>query len=157
MIAIDTNVLLRYLLQDDEAQAEKAGQLINGPTKVLITDVVLVETLWTLKGKKYRLDKAGVLKLLNSLFKEPNLYFEDGPTVWMALNDYRQAQAIKVGSKRKEADFSDALIVNKARYHAAATNGTQTRTYTFDLAAQVLPGAMRPSASKSIAARSRVW
>ena len=117
MIAIDTNVLLRYLLQDDEAQAEKAGQLINGPTKVLITDVVLVETLWTLKGKKYRLDKAGVLKLLNSLFEEPNLYFEDGPTVWRALNDYRQAQAIKVGSKRKEADFSDALIVNKARYH----------------------------------------
>ncbi len=51
MIAVDTNVLLRYLLWDDE-QATKADKLINGSTHVLITDFVLAETLWTLKGKK---------------------------------------------------------------------------------------------------------
>jgi len=56
MIAIDTNVLLRYLLQDDEKQSELARQVILGSDEALITGVVLVETIWTLKGKKYRLD-----------------------------------------------------------------------------------------------------
>ena len=53
MIAIDTNILLRYLLNDNEEQSRKARRLIKGENKVLVTDVVLVETLWTLKGKKY--------------------------------------------------------------------------------------------------------
>ena len=51
MIAVDTNVLLRYLLNDDQSQAAIAEKLINGKEIVLITDVVLVETIWTLKGK----------------------------------------------------------------------------------------------------------
>lgn len=57
MIAIDTNVLLRYLLQDDEEQAAKASKIILGSERVLITDVVLTETVWTLKGKRYNLTK----------------------------------------------------------------------------------------------------
>ena len=57
MIAVDTNVLLRYLLNDDAAQAHIAANLIKGDDMVLITDVVLAETLWTLSGKKYRLNK----------------------------------------------------------------------------------------------------
>ena len=57
MIAVDTNVLLRYLLNDDAAQADMAANLIKGGDTVLITDVVLVETLWTLSGRKYRLNK----------------------------------------------------------------------------------------------------
>jgi len=61
VIAIDTNVLLRYLLWDDKTQAAKADKLINGSTPVLITDVVLVEALWILKGKKYKLDKTAII------------------------------------------------------------------------------------------------
>jgi len=60
----------------------QGGQLIKGSTPVLITDVVLVETLWTLKGKKYRLNKKAIIDVLNSLFEEPNICFEDGQTVW---------------------------------------------------------------------------
>lgn len=52
MIAIDSNILLRYLLGDDKQQAEKADIIINGGEKVLITDVVLAEVLWTLAGRK---------------------------------------------------------------------------------------------------------
>ncbi len=44
MIAIDTNVLLRYLLDDDPQQSPKATALIKSGKPVLITDVVLVET-----------------------------------------------------------------------------------------------------------------
>ena len=55
MIAVDTNILLRYLLGDDEQQAEKPSSLINGDDLVLITDVVLAEVVWTLAGRKYHL------------------------------------------------------------------------------------------------------
>lgn len=73
MIAIDTNVLLRYLLQDDEKQAIQASQLILGSEKVLITDVVLIETVWTLKGRRYNLNKDKVIQVIHALFAEPNL------------------------------------------------------------------------------------
>jgi len=43
--------------------------------------------------------------------KEPNIGFEDGPAVWLALNDYRNAKPVN----GKEADFADALIVNKSK------------------------------------------
>ena len=144
MIAIDTNVLLRYLLWDDKKQAAKADKLINGTAPVLITDVVLAEALWTLKGKKYKLDKTAVIDVLNSLFEEPNICFEDGQTVWRALSDYRQAKPVKVGNKKKEADFSDALIVNKAKFYAMEKRETLNGVYTFDLAARIIPGTAAP-------------
>ena len=50
MIAVDTNVLLRYLLHDDEAQAVRADAVFDAGETVLVTDVVLVETMWTLSG-----------------------------------------------------------------------------------------------------------
>lgn len=140
MIAIDTNVLLRYLSCDQKTQAAKADKLIDGSTPVLITDVVLVETLWTLKGEKYELDKAEMIDVLNSLFQEPNIRFEDAQTVWRALNDYRQAKPVRVGNKKKEADFPDALIVNKAKFHAMEKGEVLNGVYTFDRAARVIPG-----------------
>ena len=54
MIAVDTNVLLRYLLNDDPEQSPRAATLFSGEKKILVTDVVLVETIWTLKGKKQK-------------------------------------------------------------------------------------------------------
>lgn len=144
MIAIDTNVLLRYLLDDDIKQSKKASALITGTNKVLLTDIVLTETIWTLKGKKYKLDKGSIVKVINTLFAEPNIIFEDGQTVWRALSDYTKAKSIKVGSKRKEADFPDALIVNKAKYVANMLNDELDVVYTFDVASQELPGTREP-------------
>ena len=144
MIAIDTNVLLRYLLDDDASQSKKATSIIAGQSKVLITDIVLTETIWTLKGKKYNLDKESIIKVINTLFSEPNIIFEDGQTVWRALSDYKQAKSKKVGNKRKEADFPDALIVNKAAFVANKLNDVLDGVYTFDLALQTIPGAKKP-------------
>ena len=140
MIGIDTNVLLRYLLGDDETQAAKVEKLLSGKQPVLITDVVLVETIWTLKGKKYQLKKPELVALIQALFKEPNIRFEDGQTVWMALNDYWKVKP--TGSK--EADFSDALIVQKAKFTASQQKVDFGGVYTFDVAAQKLPGAKAP-------------
>lgn len=144
MIAIDTNVLLRYLLNDDRAQSKRASELILGDTSVLITDVVLVETVWTLKGKRYNLDKEAVVNVIYSLFAEPNIVFEEGQAVWRATCDFKNAKSIKSGGKRKEADFPDALIVNKARHIANAAGSSFGGVYTFDTAEQQIPGTEKP-------------
>jgi predicted nucleic-acid-binding protein len=66
-------VLLRYLLQDDKDQARKAAALITGPDTVLVTDVVLVETIWVLTGRRYGLDRDAVARVISALFEEPNM------------------------------------------------------------------------------------
>lgn len=144
MIAIDTNVLLRYLLQDDVRQSSKANQLIEGNNNVLVTDIVLAETIWTLKGKKYSLSKEDFLLVVEQLFKEPNIVFEDGQTVWRALNDFRNSSLIKVGSKKKDVDFSDALILEKAKYDCSRKNQTFDGLFSFDVAAQQIDGIKKP-------------
>ncbi len=140
MIAVDTNVLLRYLLEDDAEQSSKANHLIANKGKVLITDAVLVETIWTLRGKKYQLSKSELIGVVQALFQEPNIRFENGQVVWLALNDYRNAKPVK----GKEADFADALIVNKSRYIADKQGYSFGGVYTFDRAAQKIPGAKAP-------------
>ena len=144
MIAIDTNVLLRYLLQDDEKQAIQASQLILGSEKVLITDVVLIETVWTLKGRRYNLNKDKVIQVIHALFAEPNLVFEDSLAVWAALKDFTNAKSIKAGGKTKQADFPDALVINKAKRHAQRNKLNLTSVFTFDKAAQEIEGTIEP-------------
>jgi predicted nucleic-acid-binding protein len=144
VIAVDTNVLLRYVLQDERAQEAKARRIIRGSALVLVTDVVLVEALWTLKGPKYRASNEDQITVVEGLFREPNIRFEDAPTVWRALHDYRTAESVKVGGKRKNADFADALIVNKARLVAQTTSDHLKGVYTFDAAARAIDGTKAP-------------
>ena len=133
MIAIDTNVLLRYLLRDDETQAERARRIVECGERVLITDVVLAETVWTLAGRRYRAPRVDLIDLVNNLLQDANLRFEDDEVVWSALQAYR----------RTEADFADALIVRKAQKTAAG--GDELSAFcTFDDAALQLPGAVEP-------------
>ena len=140
MIAIDTNVLLRYLLQDDPKQSGKAGSLINGEEDVLVTNVVLAETLWTLCGKKYNATQSNVVSTIQALFEEPKIIFEDPQTVWKTLDDYVKSN----GKKHKKIDFQDALILNCAKKYAFQRAEELSGFYTFDKAAQRLPGAMTP-------------
>ena len=139
MICIDTNVLLRYLLRDDEAQAVRADSVVNGDETVLIPDVVLVEAVWTLAGSKYRLGKSDIVATIESLFGEPNVRFENDQVVWSALRAFRNAAPVRVGKRNREADFADALIVYKALHTASAANDTLRAVYTFDVAARQLP------------------
>ena len=135
MIAIDTNVLLRYLLDDDKAQSAKAQKLIRQHERILLTDAILVETIWTLTGKRYNLDKDDICQVVTHLFEEPALCFEDNQTVWRALCDFRNAKPVKVGRKRKAADFADAFIVNKSRWVAENAGHLFQGLYSFDAAA----------------------
>ena len=139
MIAVDTNVLLRYLLHDDEAQAARANAVFDAAETVLITDVVLAETVWTLSGRKYRLAKAELVAVLEQLFSEPNIRFEDDQTVWRALQAYRNTTPADEAGSRKGAGFADALIVFKALRTASDSAETLNGVYTSDAAMGQLP------------------
>ena len=133
MIAVDTNVLLRYLLRDNEVQAEKARHIFERAERVLITDVVLAETMWTLVGRRYRAVKADLVAVVDNLLQDPKVCFEDDDVVWKALQAYRKT----------DADFADALIVHKA-LKTVAINGELDTVYTFDNAALQLPNTAKP-------------
>lgn len=144
MIAIDTNVLLRYLLEDDDLQFKKATKIINGKELILVTDVVLLETIWTLTGKKYKQTKNDIIKVIIALFEEPNICFESDHTIWKSLVDYREAKPVKINGKNKEAGFADSLIVNKSRFISIAKLEEFNGLYTFDVAALEIPGTRKP-------------
>ena len=144
MIAVDTNVLLRYLLHDDEAQAARADALFDDGEAVLITDVVLAETVWTLSGRKYRLGRAELAVVLERLFGEPSIRFEDDRVVWRALQAWKNAPPTVEAGRSKGAGFADALIVFKAVQAASGAGEAMKGVYTFDEAMQNLPHTAPP-------------
>ena len=144
MIAVDTNVLLRRLLNDDAKQAEKARQLFETQESVLITDVVLAETIWTLTGKRYGARKEDLAAVVTGLLEEHNVVFESRQAVWSALNDYLDAVPVKTASGVRTADLADALVVNKAKITAQQRDEPYGGTYTYDQAALALEGTKAP-------------
>lgn len=103
MIGIDTNVLLRLLLNDSPAQNKRIDNLLaeygQSEASVHIADVVLAETLWVLRTA-YRQPKAALQEALSALLAEPAFHFENRSAVTQALEEFGQAQA----------GFSDCLI-----------------------------------------------
>ena len=73
MIGIDTNILLRLWLNDDPAQNKRIDALLashgSEPGSLLVTDVVLVEAIWTLKSA-FAQDKAAQLMAVRSLLED---------------------------------------------------------------------------------------
>jgi predicted nucleic-acid-binding protein len=144
MIAVDTNVLLRRLLNDDADQAQRAHQLFEKQESILIPDVVLAETIWTLKGKRYKASKDDLVAMVIGLLEEPNVVFESRQAVWSAVNDYVEAPPVKTADGVRTADLADALVVNKAKVTAQRRGEHYGGTYTYDLAALSLDGMKQP-------------
>ena len=57
---------------------------------MLITDVVLAETVWTRTGRQYCATRVDLIDLVNNLLQDANLYFEDDEVVWSALHALSQ-------------------------------------------------------------------
>ena len=125
-------------------QAAQADAIFNTAETILITDVVLVETVWTLVGRKYRLAKSDTVLALERLFSEPNVRFEDDRVVWRALQVYRNSGPAGDAPPAKGAGFPDALIVFKALRTAASDGELLNGAYTFDAAMQRLPHVAAP-------------
>ncbi len=127
MIALDTNVLLRLLLEEDAAQAAKARRELekfdDSDGEVFINDIVLAETLWTLRAA-YDCEKPDLLLTLHSLLNTATFSFENRTVLQAAVTMYESSAA----------DFSDCLI--------AAKNSAAGYEYTrsFDRAMRGLTG-----------------
>lgn len=102
MIGLDTNVLVRYIAQDDARQSPEATRCIESLTPEApgyVSLVVIVELVWVL-GSCYDLNDTEVGSVLEGLLRARELVVAESETVWKAL------RLFKGGS----ADFADCLI-----------------------------------------------
>jgi len=126
MLGIDTNVLVRFLVRDDETQFEKASGLIRREVgvenDVFISLLVVQETEWVLRSR-YGMQNTEIIEAISGLLDAAEIRFEDEPAVEEAL----------FGWKDSAADFSDCLIgAHNRRLGCSAT-------VTFDTKAVKLP------------------
>ena len=124
MIGIDTNVLVRYLTNDDEDQGRRARAAIDGFTPDepgFVSLVTLVETLWLLRST-FKVSREDLLRTVTALVASDRIHLQDEPAVDAAIALARQANC----------DLPDALV---------ATLGSACHhTWTFDRRAARLPG-----------------
>ncbi|HWS63480.1 MAG TPA: type II toxin-antitoxin system VapC family toxin [Steroidobacteraceae bacterium] len=108
MLGVDTNVLVRYLIRDDQSQYEKARRLIEREVSkgepVLVSMLVLLETEWVLRSR-YELAKAEIVTAFSALLDTADLAFEDEPSVEHAVYSWKDSTA----------DFADCLIEARNR------------------------------------------
>jgi predicted nucleic-acid-binding protein len=130
MIGIDSNILVRLLVEDDPHQVNQVHRLLartrNQGERVWVSAIVLCETLWVLRSA-YRSPKARIVEVVDQLLSADAFEMEEGDSVQAALDLYRNGRA----------EFSDYLIgqLNFAR-------GCRT-TFTFDRSLRVAPGFTR--------------
>jgi len=127
VIGIDTNVLVRYLAQDDPKQSAVATRFIEGRLSAenpgFVSAVTLCEIAWVL-AESYGADRKRIRDTVESLLATKQLVIERAELVWKALRAWEGVSA----------DFSDALIGQIAIAHGAE------KTATFDRTAAKLPG-----------------
>ncbi len=117
MIGVDTNVLVRYLVRDDQRQFEAARGRIDreagAAEPVLISLVVLAETEWVLRSR-YDLDKAEIAAAFSALLEADDLIFEDEAALEPALYTWKDSRA----------GFTDFLV--DARHQRLGCRATAT-------------------------------
>jgi len=121
MTGLDTNVLVRYLAQDDLAQARKANSLIDAAVgkgeRLHLDVVVLCELVWVLRGA-YRFGKQTVTDAVGKILDAAQFSVEDRDLLREALDAYRAGQG----------DFADHVLALRNRKAGCSS------TVTFDRA-----------------------
>lgn len=96
MRGLDTNVVVRYLTQDDAEQWAKVGGYFEETAAAgetcLINNIVLCETIWVLKAA-YKLSRAELADTIAQLLKTDLFEFENRRIIWDALEQFRQGRA----------------------------------------------------------------
>jgi predicted nucleic-acid-binding protein len=126
MIGLDTNVLVRYIAEDDALQSGAAGTIIeslSAESPGFVPLVVIAELVWVLQFS-YRFTKHEVAEVVEKLLRSAELLIENAEIVAQALREFRTSRA----------DFADCLVARCA--HAA---GCQ-HTVTFDKRAATAGG-----------------
>ena len=118
MIGLDTNVLVRYIMQDDARQSALAVRLVeslSAESPGFVPLVSVVELAWVLSAA-YALDRAQLVEAFEALLRTKEIVVDRAETVWKALRVFKTANA----------DFADCLIER-----TASAAGCE-RTMTFD-------------------------
>ena len=106
MIGLDTNVLVRYIAQDDSKQSPKATRLIESLTvdaPGYVSIVSVVELVWVLTGC-YALTRGEICEVLETLLRTIEIIVAHADTIWKALRLFKEGKA----------DFADCLIERSA-------------------------------------------
>ena len=108
MRALDTNIVVRFLVGDDEQQASKVRRLFSICEDMneclFVSSTVLLETIWVLESA-YECPRPAIIQAVNRLSNMTLLLFED--KVW--LEDFLSV------AQSSTFDLSDLLIAYKAR------------------------------------------
>jgi predicted nucleic-acid-binding protein len=103
MIGIDTNVLIRYIVQDEPEQSKIAAGFIENqctsPSPGYISQIVLCEIVWVLK-RAYKYDKEIIVDVINQILLTKEFKVENSQNAWLALKEF----------KTGKADFADHLL-----------------------------------------------
>jgi predicted nucleic-acid-binding protein len=121
VIGLDTNVIVRYLAQDDARQSPKATALVESLSPEapgFVTVVSIVELVWVMQSC-YAVTREGIVDMLGQILRTKEIVVENAEVVWRAI------RAFAAGA----ADFADCLIER-----SAAKAGCEA-VYTFDRAA----------------------
>lgn len=116
MIGLDTNVLVRYLTQDDDKQWKQAVEIIESGEICFICNVVLCEVIWVLRSKSYQFTREDISNIIGIMLQCPTFAWENRSVIYQSLQRFKQGKA----------DFSDYLI------GAIAQQSDCTTTATFD-------------------------
>jgi predicted nucleic-acid-binding protein len=102
MLSVDTNVLVRVLVDDPTApdQCHRARQTVGAAGAVYVTQVVQIETVWVLSGA-YGLDKRAIQETLTKIAEHPAFSLQQPEEFNAALQYYRAGRA----------DFADCMIL----------------------------------------------
>ena len=96
MIGIDTNVLVRYITQDDEKQTEQANQfidnIINSENSALISKIVLCELTWVL-SQAYGYSRKQIAGVIQQILVTQEFTVEDTENELKALQVYQKGNA----------------------------------------------------------------
>ena len=130
MVALDTNVLIRYLTDDDKPLAARAQALIRD-NRCFVSRVVLLETYQVLESY-YQLDRAAMIRALHTIFGLEAISVEDHIATARAVEWYEQGM-----------DFADALAL------AAAHQQESLATFDRDVARIAAKLATKPPVSDS--------
>lgn len=121
MIGLDTNVLVRYIMQDDPKQSPKATTLVESLDDVgsgYVTLVSIVELVWVL-GASFELTRAQVAQALDGIIRTKQFKIENADQVIRALRVFKGGMS----------DFADCLI------ERSANSAGCEKTLTFDVKA----------------------
>lgn len=119
MIGLDTNVIVRFLAQDDESQSPIATRFIARLSRErpgFISSVVLAEMTWVL-ARAYKASREDIARAVEGLLRSSELIVENTDAAYRALGVYRASQS---------GEFADALIAQTAALAGAS------ETVTFD-------------------------